>query len=409
MRQSKPSNINLSLPKPDPEAKLHSQKLSTHIKKLIDEKSGSIGFDEYMNLALYQPGLGYYSSGNQIFGAKGDFVTAPQISSLFSKCLASQCRQILEDYKEPSILEIGAGDGTMARDLLLNLEKHNSIPDKYYILEISSDLKLRQKQLLKQSIPQYIDNIIWLNSLPPQSPLCSELNNFEGLVLVNEVLDALPVRRFKKESNSFKEQKVTFYKKNFCWVDTDADCELIDNLTRLEKKLLIPLPENYYSETNIDLKFWLMQIKRVMKSGVILLSDYGYTMKDYYHNEKSDGNLLCHYRHYAHNDPFFYPGLQDITASVNFTAVAQYAEEIGLNINGYTNQTYFLFGCGLENLVPDMNLLDIKSQTKVSQELRILTMPDEMGERFKFMALSTSDFGQKDLIGFSKMNQGSLL
>ena len=264
MRQSKPSNINLSLPNPDPEAKLHSQKLSTHIKKLIDEKSGSIGFDEYMNLALYQPGLGYYSSGNQIFGAKGDFVTAPQISSLFSKCLASQCRQILGDYKEPSILEIGAGDGIMARDLLLNLEKHNSLPDKYYILEISSDLKLRQKQLLKQSIPQYIDNIIWLNSLPPQSPLCSELNNFEGLVLVNEVLDALPVRRFKKESNSFKEQKVTFYKNNFCWIDADADHELIDNLTRLEKKLLTPFPESYYSEININLKVWLNSIQSII-------------------------------------------------------------------------------------------------------------------------------------------------
>ncbi len=399
MRQSKLTKNNSLLPRPDPEARTQSEKLSVYIRDIIDRQEGAIGFDEYMDLVLYHPSLGYYSSDIQKFGAKGDFVTAPQISPFFSKCLASQCRQILGDFKEPSILEIGAGDGIMARDLLLNLEKHNSLPDKYYILEVSTDLKLRQKQLLKQSIPQYMESVIWLNSI-------SEVN-FEGLVLANEVLDALPVKRFKKESNSFKEEKVTFRKNNFCWIDADADHELIDNLTRLEKKLLTPFPNSYYSEININLKVWLNSIQSVIKKGVILLIDYGYSMSDYYHYEKSDGNLLCHYRHYVHNNPFFYPGLQDITTCVNFTAVAQYAEEIGLNISGYTNQTYFLFGCGLENLVPEMNLLDSKSQTKVSQELRTLTMPDEMGERFKFIAL-TKKYNKK-LLGFSKMNQRSQL
>ena len=228
MRQSKLTKNNSLLPRPDPEARTQSEKLSVYIRDIIDRQEGAIGFDEYMDLVLYHPSLGYYSSDIQKFGPKGDFVTAPQISPFFSKCLASQCRQILGDFKEPSILEIGAGDGIMARDLLLNLEKHNSLPDKYYILEVSADLKLRQKQLLKQSIPQYIDNIIWLNSI-------YDSNNFEGLVLANEVLDALPVKRFKKESNSFKEQKVTFYKNNFCWIDADADCELIDNLTEINE------------------------------------------------------------------------------------------------------------------------------------------------------------------------------
>jgi len=399
MRQSKPSDINLSLPIPDSEAKFHSQKLSKYIKQIIDEKGGSIGFDEYMNLALYQPNLGYYNSSTQKFGTEGDFVTAPQISTIFSKCLASQCTQILEDFKNPFILEIGAGTGIMAKDLLLDLEKHNSLPEKYLILEISEDLKSRQQNLLKQSIPQYIDNIIWLDSLPKKK--------FNGLIIANEVLDALPVKRFKKESNLFKEAKVTSINNNFHWVDTLVCDELKIFLENIERKLSKTFVEDYCSEINIGLKIWLDSVQSVMNKGVILLVDYGYSMSDYYHPSKFDGNLLCHYRHYAHNDPFFYPGLQDITASVDFTSVAEYAEEIGLNLNGYTNQTYFLFSCGLENLVPNMDLLDMRLQTEVSQELRTLIMPDEMGERFKFMAL-TKEYN-RDLLGFSKMNQKNQL
>ena len=399
MRQSKPPNINLSMPNPDPEAKLHSQKLSKYIKKLIDEKSGSIGFDEYMNLALYQPDLGYYSSGNQIFGAKGDFVTAPQISTLFSKCLAFQCIQILKDFENPSILEIGAGTGIMAKDLLLNLEKSNSLPKKYFIYEISADLKFRQQNLLKQSIPQYIENIIWLDKLPKRK--------FNGLIIANEVLDALPVKRFKKESNIFKEVKVTFIDNNFHWINVTACDELTNFLEKIENKLSRTFFVDYCSEINVNLKIWLDSVQSVIEKGVILFIDYGYSISDYYHPEKFDGNLLCHYRHHAHNDPFFYPGLQDITTSVDFTSVAECAEKIGLNVNGYTNQTYFLFGCGLENLVPNMDLLSIKSQTEISKELRSLIMPDEMGERFKFMAL-TKEYN-KDLIGFSKMNQRNQL
>jgi len=399
MKQSGLSDINLSLPIPSPEAQSHSEKLSAYIKNLIDRHGGSIGFDEYMNLALYQPGLGYYSSGNQKFGSRGDFITAPQISPLFSKCLASQCLQIMDDFKEATILELGAGTGVMAKDLLLGLGEHNSLPKKYYILEVSADLKIRQQKLLKRAIPEYIDNIIWLDCLPEKK--------FKGLVLANEVLDALPVKRFKKESNLFKEVKVTVSDNNFCWIDTIANVELVDTLTKLEGKLSAPFPDNYHSEININLKMWLDSIQSSIEKGVILFIDYGYTMPDYYHPEKFDGNLSCYYRHRVHSDPFFYPGLQDITTSVDFTSVAHYAKKIGLNINGFTNQVYFLFGCGLDNLVPDMNSLDTKSQIKLSQELRTLTMPDEMGERFKFMAL-TKEY-DKELLGFSKMNQKNKL
>ena len=203
-----------SLPLPDFAAIAHSRKLSACLKKLIDECEGSISFDKYMNLVLYQPELGYYNSATQKFGLTGDFVTAPEISSLFSKCIAAQCSQILGDFEESAILEIGAGNGTMARDLLLDLEKYRSLPEKYYILEISPYLKLKQKKLLREALPQFIDNIEWLSTL-------SNLK-FKGLVLANEVLDALPVKRFKKESSSFKEMKVGYSKDNFYWLNAAA-------------------------------------------------------------------------------------------------------------------------------------------------------------------------------------------
>ena len=384
-----------SLPLPDFAAIAHSRKLSACLKKLIDECEGSISFDKYMNLVLYQPELGYYNSATQKFGLTGDFVTAPEISSLFSKCIAAQCSQILGDFEESAILEIGAGNGTMARDLLLDLEKYRSLPEKYYILEISPYLKLKQKKLLREALPQFIDNIEWLSTL-------SNLK-FKGLVLANEVIDALPVKRFKKESSSFKEMKVGYSKDNFYWLDVVADPFLTEHLKDLESKLPAPFPSNYYSEINVQLKEWLNIIQSTIDEGVILFIDYGYSVLDYYHPSRFDGNLLCHYRHHVHNDPFFYPGLQDITTSVNFSAVAEYAEDIGLNVSGYTNQVYFLFGCGLDDLVVKMNLQDISSQTKLSQELRKLTMPDEMGERFKVIGL-TKKYNKK-LTCFSKMNQ----
>ena len=399
MRQSKLLDPNSLLPSPDSKAHSRSEKLSVYIKKMIDRHGGSIGFDEYMDLALYQKDLGYYSSGNQKFGPRGDFVTAPEISPLFSKCLASQCAQILGDFEDPCILEIGAGTGVMAKDLLLVLEKSNLLPEKYFIFEISPDLKLKQQKLLKQSIPRYIDRIIWIDSLPERK--------FNGLVLANEVLDALPVKRFKKESDLFKEVKVSFTGNEFYWVDAPANHELTNALEKIEDKLLKPFPENYCSEININLKIWLDSVQSVMRKGVILFIDYGYSMSDYYHPERSDGNLLCHYKHHIHDDPFFYPGLQDITTSVDFTSVAKNAEEVGLNISGYTNQLYFLISCGLDDLVPDMSLLNTKSQTQISKELRTLLMPDEMGERFKFMALTKKY--NKELLGFSKIDQRNQL
>jgi SAM-dependent MidA family methyltransferase len=395
MTQSKPLNIDPVLPVPETAALRQSEKLVSHIKNLINEQGGSIGFDQYMSTVLYEPGLGYYSAGSRKFGVDGDFVTAPEISPLFSQCLAYQSAQVLNELGSGKILELGAGTGVMARDLLLELEKLDLLPEKYFILEVSADLKQRQQQLLNESIPHLIERISWLDGLPEKS--------FNGLILANEILDALTVKRFKKSSDSFKEMKVAIDNDEFIWLEHDLDLELEKTLNQLESELSDPVPEDYVSEINVNTKQWLSGLESVLQKGVMLFIDYGYSQQEYYHPERADGSLLCHYRHHVHADPFVYPGLQDITASVNFTEVAESAYSLGLHVSGYTNQAYFLFGCGLEKLLTDIASLDSKSHVEVTQQVKMLTLPEEMGERFKVIAL-TKEF-EPALIGFSILDQ----
>jgi SAM-dependent MidA family methyltransferase len=395
MTQSKPSNIDSILPVPDQDALLQSEKLETHIRDLIKEQGRMIGFDQFMSTVLYEPGLGYYSAGSRKFGVEGDFVTAPEISSLFSQCLAYQCAQILNELGSGIILELGAGTGVMAKDLLLELEKLGLLPESYYILEVSADLKQRQQELLQESIPHLFERVVWLESLPEEQ--------FTGLILANEILDALAVKRFKKTSDTFRELKVGLDKDEFIWVEDGADSELEKTLKHLEKHLSEPLPDGYISEINTNIKKWLSGLESSLQRGVMVFIDYGYSQQEYYHPSRIEGSLLCHYRHHVHADPFFYPGLQDITTSVNFTDVAESADSLGLHVNGYTNQAYFLFGCGLEKLLIDIASLDIKSHTEMTHQVKKLTMPEEMGERFKVIAL-TKDYDHS-LIGFSIMDQ----
>lgn len=395
MTQSKLFNTVLDLPVPEPDALALSDKLCGHIKTIIDSRGGAIGFDEYMSAALYQPGLGYYSAGSRKFGPDGDFITAPEISSIFSRCLARQCAEVLNTLDQGIILELGAGTGIMAKDILLEMERMNTLPTKYYILEVSADLMQRQQSLLKETIPELYDRFVWLDSLPDES--------FPGLILANEVLDALPVKRFKKSSGSFKEMKVGKKNEQFDWVESEADPELLKQLLELEKKILTPFPEQYVSEINTGLNAWLDSMADILKKGVIFFIDYGYTEKEFYHPDRNDGSLLCFYRHRAHSDPFIYPGLQDITASVDFTTLAECADSLGLHVSGYTTQAYFLMACGLDEITADLTSMDIRAQAETAQQIRTLTMPAEMGERFKVMAL-TKEYDQA-LMSFSVMDQ----
>lgn len=392
---TKPAKTEAVLPLPDEDALQQSAQLIARIKAEMDKQDGYMGFDQYMEMVLYEPGLGYYSAGSRKFGAEGDFVTAPEISPLFAQCLANQCQQVLNELASAVILELGAGTGAMARDLLIALEKQNALPEIYYILEVSADLKQRQQTLLNDTIPHLVERVVWLNALP-EDPI-------RGVILGNEVIDALPVKRFIKTDKGFKELKVNYTDNQFNWLAADAEISLRQALEELEAQLTTPLPEGFVSEINTGLEHWLTALETVLEQGVMLFIDYGYSATEYYHPEKTTGSLLCHYRHRVHDDPFYHPGLQDLTSSVDFTAVAETAHNLGLHVSGYTNQTYFLFGCGLEALVSESDQLEQVAQLKIAQQVRMLTMPEEMGERFKVIAL-TKQFDQS-LMGFSLMDQ----
>ncbi len=376
-----PGNVQseaVSLPQPDPDAVAHSRLLSQFISTKIKAAGGSIGFDEYMQLALYEPGMGYYSAGAAKFGASGDFVTAPQISALFSQVLARQCATVLGAIPKSSILEFGAGTGAMAADLLLALEKLHALPDRYYILELSAELRQRQQIMLQTRLAHLFERVVWLETLPEFS--------FQGIVLANEVFDAMPVRCFRQGDNELWERRVGVDSKGgFRWIEQPADSTLKSEVDTIKQQLIEPLPPGYCSEVNMQLGAWVSAIKSILEQAIILIIDYGYPRSEYYHPQRRRGTLLCHYRHRAHEDPFFYPGLQDISANVDFSAVADAANAAGLSVLGYTSQAYFLLANGLDEIF--YGLTDIKLRWHYSQQIKRLTLPSEMGERFQVIAL----------------------
>lgn len=386
-------------PIPDHHALRQSRRLSQHIRGLIDTAGGNIGFARYMAACLYEPGLGYYSAGSCKIGRAGDFITAPEISPLFARCLANQCIDILGQFEGGLILELGAGTARMAADILLELERRDSLPEAYWILEPSADLKQRQQTLLHDRAPHLLKRVAWLDSLPRQT--------FNGLIIANEVLDALPVCRFGKRGAAWYEMRVSHNGRDFIWRQRPAAPPLKKALQQLEQRLKIPLPAGYVSELHPGLGDWLNAIHAPLAAGVILFIDYGHSANEYYQPQQAAGRLLCHYRHRAHGDPFYYPGLQDISAPVDFTAVAEAACRAGLSVGGYTTQMYFLLANGLQDFNADINGMDGRAQAARLQQLKMLTLPDEMGERFKVIALNKHY--NRPLCGFSLMDQRARL
>ncbi len=383
------------LPEPSADALQHSQKLVECIRAEINKNDGSITFRRYMEMALYEPSLGYYVAGTHKIGKQGDFITAPEISPLFSQCIAQQCKEILLETGG-DLLELGAGTGIMATEILLCLEGDNCLPEHYYILDLSPDLKQRQKETFEKRAPHLLKHVTWLSQLPP---------SFSGVILGNEVLDAMPVDVFTQQNNSVFEHHIVW-----------EDGQLLEQLQKAdnalsEKVLALNIPNEatpYTSEMNPNLKGWFQTIADCLNKGVILLADYGYPRKEYYFFERKKGTLICHYQHLVNEAPLHYVGLQDITASVDFTAVAEAADDAGLTVKGFTSQATFLSNSGLEALFMkalDEHTLD-QNKTyhyKLAQQVRSLSLPTEMGERFKFIALS-KDY-KKSLTGFSKLDQ----
>jgi len=375
-----------TLPVPDEFALKLSQNLREKIRLAILENNGSISFEQYMQMALYEPALGYYSAGSSKFGEQGDFITAPELSSIFSRCLAKQCQQVLLEISSGCILELGPGTGVMAIDILRELERNNVLPSIYYMLEPSADLRQRQQQRVKNEIPHLEERIIWLEHLPEKM--------IEGVILANEVIDAMPVKRIVFD-HEIEEYAVTCESESsgqirFQWVNKKFDQKSMNIVQELLDTLKETLPTPYTTEINFYLKPWLNSLNDILDKGLILISDYGYPRQEFFHPQRHAGTLICHYRHHAHDDPFLYPGLQDITASVDFTAVAEAAVDIGLHVSGFTTQAHFLIACGLDEIVSDHDSDDVANKVEITHQVSRLTMPGEMGEKFKFIGLTKS-------------------
>jgi len=385
-------------PEPDRDAQEHSARLVETIHEQIEAAGGTIPFERYMDLALYAPGLGYYTAGARKFGAGGDFVTAPEVSPLFARCLARQCEEVFEELGGGDILEPGAGSGVMAADVLIEVEARGALPDRYLILETSAELRERQLQTLQKSVPHLLDRITWLDS-PPEK--------FRGMLLANEVLDALPVARFRIEEDGYSEQHVGWTGSNFITRWRPASEQFTDELHEVLFGLPAPLRTPYISEHCRRLPAFIRLLADSMDAGLMLFIDYGYPRREYYLPERRDGTLMCHYRHRAHGNPYVYPGLQDITAFVDFTAVAEAGVAAGFELHGYTSQAQFLLGSGLYDVLPEFEPGDTVRSLMVSQEVQKLMMPGEMGDRFKVMGLSR---GVERLVkGFSLKDLSSAL
>lgn len=386
-----------------PEALAHTERLTVLIKQFIEQQGGWISFAEFMQKALYEPGLGYYVAGARKFGVEGDFVTAPEISSLFSHCLARQCQQILDETS--SILEFGAGTGIMAADILLALEKQKALPKYYFILEVSPDLQQRQQETLQAECHHLLSRVVWLSSLP---------ENFEGVVLANEVLDAMPVHLFEVQEGKAVEKGVGISHDQLVWKLAKHEARKLGGiavqktLDELQHRFNAGYDDKpsvfahgYTFEVCSAIKPWLENLYAGMKRGVILIIDYGFPEHEYYHPQRYQGTLMCHYRHHAHTDPFIHIGLQDITTHVDFSAVARAAEECGFSISGYARQASFLMSLGILTST-EVACLDVQQQYQHTQAVKKLLLPSEMGELFKVIALNKGE--NLPLAGFSLEN-----
>lgn len=382
MMQARTGGAPADLPPPGETALAHSAALVTHISDRIHAAGGHIGFAEFMRLVLYAPGLGYYSAGTRKFGEAGDFVTAPEVSPLFSRVLARQCHEVLAALGGGDVLEIGAGSGVLAADLLAALEESGGLPSRYLILEVSAELRERQRRILAERVPRALPSVRWLDALPEAK--------LRGLVFGNEVVDALPVERFRRTAQGVLQGVVSVGRSGLEIGWRQAPTVLAAAVAAIERRLGRPFDEGYTSEISLGLPGWVADVASVIDSGVLLLSDYGLSESEYYAPARTEGTLRCHYRHRAHEDVLLYPGLQDLTAWVDFSALARAGVGAGLELIGYTTQAHFLIAGGLESELAGLAALGDRQRLALSAQVKTLTLPGEMGEIFRFMAFGRS-------------------
>ncbi len=389
-----PSNKNL--PVPPLGAQTQSQQLSCVIQQAIMQNGGWISFADFMHAALYTPNLGYYAGGTRKFGHGGDFVTAPEISSVFAQTLARQAAQILEVSKG-NILELGAGTGKFAVDLLLELAQLNKLPNQYFILEVSDYLRQIQRETCQEKLPtELFAKLTWLETLPEK---------FSGLILGNEVLDAIPVHMLHKTAEGWRERGVGFADE-FVWQDA------LLSAPNLAENLSDDLPQDYVTEVCPAASALVRSLAEILETGAILLIDYGFSAREYYHPQRNQGTLMCHYQHLAHSDPLTHIGLQDITAHVNFTQIAQVTNINGsgeaheIRLAGYVNQARFLINCGILELLQQFSPHEPLYMKLVVAAQKLMS-PAEMGELFKVIALTKNM--ELPLLGFAQGDKAHTL
>jgi SAM-dependent MidA family methyltransferase len=361
------------LPPPPPDAAAHSAELAEHIARTVAAEGDWIPFSRYMELALYSPGFGYYTAGARKFGVEGDFVTAPEISPMFARCFALQAVQVF-DRVGGEVLELGPGSGQFAADLFGELKDLGKAPERYRLLEVSPDLRARQRELIAARFPADLGRFEWIDTLPEK---------VRGMVIANEVLDVVPFDLVHRGREGIRERGVIVTDNGFAWEDAALP---EGELKRRAAAVIPPGDYDYTTEVSLAAEALVRTISASLEAGMAIFIDYGFNERELYHPQRSGGTLRCHYRHRFHGDPFFLPGLQDITAHVDFTAMARAAEQGGSDVYGFTTQAYFLISCGLAVLVSSGDPTATLSKLKASSAVHRLISPSEMGELFKVLA-----------------------
>lgn len=380
-----------SLPLPPADALDASAALTSCIGDAIEAAGGWLGFDRYMALALYAPRLGYYSGGAAKFGRDArdgsDFITAPELTPFFARTLARQFAPLIA-MDLPRVLEFGAGTGRLAADLLLALETEGALPETYQIVELSGELRVRQQETLAARAPHLAGRVQWLEELPGQ---------FEGVIVGNEVLDAMPVRLFARLNNRWHERGVALADGKFTFEDRPlADNAVPDALRTL------PGDHDIVTETHAEAEGFTRAVGAMLTRGAAFFIDYGFPAAEYYHPQRAEGTLMCHYRHHSHPDPFLYPGLQDITAHVNFSGIAEAAVDAGLSVAGFASQARFLMNAGITELLMALDPTDARAFLPHANAVQKLLSEAEMGELFKVIVLTRGLDDALPLAGFAR-------
>ena len=380
MRPPLPRSHADALPVPEGAALAHTRACAAMLRSAIAKAGGWLSFARFMERALYAPGLGYYAAGARKFGADGDFVTAPEISSLFGQTLAISIAEVLQQTGG-GVLELGPGSGKLATDILMALDEIGMLPDHYQLLEVSADLRERQQRAIEALPAHLAARAGWLDALP---------RDFTGIIIANEVLDVLPAHLVRWDAGGKFERGVGVRGEDFIWRDVPVtSTELSAQMAHIERAYLNHAPpEDYLTEVAPTVAGLVRSLAQSLKHGVLLLIDYGFRGAEFYHPGRITGTLMCHYRHYAHTDPFRYPGLQDITAHVDFTAVAEAGIAAGLHLAGYATQAQFLLASGLTGLLAKTDPNDSLRYLPLTNQVQRLVSPAEMGEFFKVIGFT---------------------